>query len=507
MTRTTLYSIGSTRAAPIIGRNMLEVHWGLAHHGAIQHGHGIIAHGGCRSTDREHDDPHNWNGPVSVHNADKAMFDRSSAVAVDPVDATLAIEKDGRQLRQYPSLQSDYRTVLLAVSGTHGGEALQYASDELKNNRSIVTMAVSSAWGAAIQYASDQLRNDKDIAMTVVVTNNPFCYYTTKPPDYVHLPKSMREDWDIAMAAVSCNSKVFPHLPAKWRNDPTFALAAMSSAKPNLLDVPAAMRNDWSVVMAAVSRSGSNLQYASALFRNDKMIVMAAVTASDDGGRNLRYASSALRDAPFVVTAAVTNHGLALEYASRERQNDFGIVMMAVTKAWQALRFASPSLQGDRSIVMVAVRQPGNDALQWASGALQADHGVVAAAVTNRGRALEYASRELRNDPAIVLMALQQDGRAIEFASSLLRGNKSIVMAAVCQRGGGINALQWASRDLRADAALVVAAAETTGCSPEYVSKTLQKDCEEIIFVVGCFLGLMMILVGVREGLRTSRSR
>ena len=44
---------------------------------------------------------------------------------------------------------------------TQNGNALQYASDELKNDKDVVLAAVTQN-GNALGYASAELRNDKD---------------------------------------------------------------------------------------------------------------------------------------------------------------------------------------------------------------------------------------------------------------------------------------------------------------------------------------------------------
>ena len=48
------------------------------------------------------------------------------------------------------------------VAVAQNGSALQYASDELKNDKEIVMAAVAQN-GSALQYASDELKKDQEI--------------------------------------------------------------------------------------------------------------------------------------------------------------------------------------------------------------------------------------------------------------------------------------------------------------------------------------------------------
>ena len=63
------------------------------------------------------------------------------------------------------------------------------------------------------------------------------------------------------------------------------------------------------------------------------------------------------------------------------------------------------------------------------------------------GEALGLASEELKADAAVVMAAVQQDGWALAYASERLKADVAVVMAAVQQEG---RALMHASEDVRA---------------------------------------------------------
>ncbi len=74
-------------------------------------------------------------------------------------------------------LKNDHEIVLAAVN--QNGRAVAYASDELKNDHEIVMAAVNeTAW--ALQYASDELKQDREIAL-IAVANNWLAQYLVAP--------------------------------------------------------------------------------------------------------------------------------------------------------------------------------------------------------------------------------------------------------------------------------------------------------------------------------------
>ena len=79
---------------------------------------------------------------------------------------------------QYVSdeLKNDKEVVLAAI--TEDGRALEYASDELKNDKEVVLAAVTQ-YGRALEYASDELKNDKDVVLAAVTEDGWALQYSS----------------------------------------------------------------------------------------------------------------------------------------------------------------------------------------------------------------------------------------------------------------------------------------------------------------------------------------
>ena len=89
----------------------------------------------------------------------------------------------------------------------------------------------------------------------------------------------------------------------------------------------------------------------------------------------------------------------------------------------------------------------------------QSDDKTVLMMVKRDGLTLGAASREQKANFAIVLAAVQTNGYALTFASAELKANKKIVIAAINSDVNGERALNLAAAELREDPDVLAAAA------------------------------------------------
>ena len=184
----------------------------------------------------------------------------------------------------------------------HGWEALEFASENLKNDKEIVLTALEDSW-EALEFASDKLKNDKEFVLETV----------------------QKDGW------------------------------ALEFASDNL-------KNDKEIVLAAVQQNrGLALEYASNNLKNDKEIVLAAVNNIEEHNSleyasALEFASDNLKNDKEIVLTSVQKYGFSLEHASDNLKNDKEIVLTAVQRKGEALKFASENLKNDIEIVSAALR-------------------------------------------------------------------------------------------------------------------------------------------------------
>ena len=93
-------------------------------------------------------------------------------------DVLAAVAQDGEAL-QYASetLKNDRAVVLAAVA--QRGWALRYASETLKNDREVVLAAVKQR-GSALEYASEDLKNDRDFVLAAVAQHGSALEYASE---------------------------------------------------------------------------------------------------------------------------------------------------------------------------------------------------------------------------------------------------------------------------------------------------------------------------------------
>ena len=102
----------------------------------------------------------------------------------------------------------------------------------------------------------------------------------------------------------------------------------------------------------------------------------------------------------------------------------------------------------------------------------------VISAVTVNGGALQYVSKELKADKEVVMAAVKQNGMALKYASKELQDDKEVVMAAVKNHGFS---LQYVSEELKADKEVVMAAVTNSGWALKYASEEFKADKEVVM--------------------------
>jgi hypothetical protein len=202
---------------------------------------------------------------------------KSKVITSDLVmTAKAAIELVTQDFFAFENLPLEFRSnkavVLAAVAHDDVGVCLKYASDELKNDREVVFIAVENA-GSSLEYASDEMKVDKEIVLTAIANNEIALMYAAE---------SMKKDKEVMLLAIS--------------KDLSFLFYA-----------------EKEIVLEAVSADGNRLKFVSEKFKDDKEIVLAAVR---NNGKCLEFASFNLRNDIDVVTAAVLNDSSCIDFAS-----------------------------------------------------------------------------------------------------------------------------------------------------------------------------------------------
>ena len=177
----------------------------------------------------------------------------------DKAVALAAVNKNANTLMKMSErLRDDKDVVMKAVQ--KDGRALEFASDALRDDEEVVRKAVEGDpyWDDALQYASNRLRNDREFM----------------------LPFFMQQ-----------NARALRHASDSLRNDKKFMLPMVQVDGMSLRYASDGLKNDRNVVLAAVAQNPDALQYASMRLRGDVDFAMAALNINTGAYRHILEAA------------------------------------------------------------------------------------------------------------------------------------------------------------------------------------------------------------------------
>lgn len=358
------------------------------------------------------------------------------------------------------SLRRDREFMLKVV--TINGQLLKYASNDLKSDKRLISIALKS-WYLAIQYGDSSIRNDRDLVIQSLETflknisltqynMNDFYYFIYQFNSQLRYDKSIyleatknkfsrnsnltkikaiQNDQDlirkINLENLISNPYSFEYLDSIYKKDDLFNHVAIKSGVYDLTFASDKFTNNREIVLQAVKYNGENLAYASERFKNDKEIVLAAVS---NKGSTLKYASEGLKKDKEVVIEAIKNDYTALEFIDKSLLEDSTIIWNAISINGEALLYFDPKLRKDRQLILTAV--------------------------SSNGLAYKYIDTSLINDQEILRYAISNNGLALQFATDSLKSDREIVFTAIQKTNPSDNVFQYADKKFMNDKELVL---------------------------------------------------
>lgn len=166
--------------------------------------------------------------------------------------ALLAVEYDGNQLQYMsPEFQDDYDIVSVALNNnlnniTNSPNIIKYASNNLRDNKLLVTKAIRQTKGYAYKYISNRLKNNKNIIM------------------------------DALKCSLNEQNTILRYVPSKLQNNLEFCLEVIRLNPQEYQYVPNKLKDNYELFFTAVSQdSGTNqYQYGSQRLRNNYDIAL-----------------------------------------------------------------------------------------------------------------------------------------------------------------------------------------------------------------------------------------
>ncbi|CAJ1431773.1 unnamed protein product [Effrenium voratum] len=205
---------------------------------------------------------------------------RAALRATSKADALNSVKEDGYALEKLKDFQSDLEVVKAAVADS--GYALQFASEELKDNAEVVKAAIFEQ-PQSLEHASARLRGDTEVVRLAVAKDGYALRYASP---------ALQEDLDIVHMALAQQGYALTYVAEKLRADPDIVKLALQKSPRALAYAATSLRADKDMVTFAVERDGIALRHASADLQDDPEIVKLAVAQN---GASLDYASERLK--------------------------------------------------------------------------------------------------------------------------------------------------------------------------------------------------------------------
>ena len=345
-------------------------------------------------------------------------------------------EESGLRIRHYqPATNYNHVTAEFVRDGLkfinksleavkNDGQALYYASEELRNDKEVVLQAVKT-YGRALEFASNELKNDRQIVLESVKNNGLSLKYASE---------QLKNDREIIMIAVDNNKEIAKYLNKEILLDHEFLLFLY---KDN--DV---IKN----YLLTEQIEEAFVQYA----KNDFIIYRYLLKQMSQGNKEIdNYILKILNEIKqktvnkkeYETTIIDKYRTIALETFKTSKIANNKKVMYGVLEIDPSLFEYLPQEDKDSKEIALKIIEFNSIYFMYLNEKLRADREVAYKSVKLNGSTLRYVSDELKNDRELVLEAIRQQGRFIEYASKELRGDKKLALESLKKDSHGFHYL------------------------------------------------------------------
>ncbi|MFM7684286.1 MAG: DUF4116 domain-containing protein, partial [Bacteroidota bacterium] len=273
------------------------------------------------------------------------------------------------------------------------GNLLEYFSDEIKNDTSVVSLAIENN-GSSFRFASNNLRQNKQFILATVKNIEldvlQLLFKNLKEVENGYKCSQSEDEADIEY--------VFKYMDTK-------------------------LNSDKDLFLEVIKKYPCALQYANDKLLNNLDFMLRCV---DSNGLCIQFANKDLMLTPKLQFAAVKSTGRAISLLDSKFLSDRELVLLA-SKTYGAVLELCPQFKDDKEIVSEALKNNGR-MLEFTGSKMRSKRAIVELAIQSNGLALEFADEKLKKDKEIIKKAILKNPGAFEFANSALRRNKKYVL-------------------------------------------------------------------------------
>lgn len=152
------------------------------------------------------------------------------------------------------------------------GDAIAYATQELKDNDELAEMAVKKS-GYALQYLSSRLRNDPKIVKEAVKQNGDALQFARK---------GIKDNDEIVKVALMQNGEAVRYASDRLKKDEEIGKIAVKNRGVALGDLDKELKANKEIVLLAVKQCGGAITYADSKLKGDIDVVTQAAIQNED---------------------------------------------------------------------------------------------------------------------------------------------------------------------------------------------------------------------------------
>lgn len=291
-----------------------------------------------------------------------------------------------------------------------GYYALLLSDDEICDDKNLVMIARKYGFYGGYFILSERLLNDPEMAIALAECNRG---------EFAQFSKSIREDIDLMLQALSINTGIYRSLPVKVRIDKR-VLFYIAERDPYQLQLLKSVKKESLY----------------ALF-SDSEVLERVFTVSDINVFKEKLSQNVWA-IQFIDQQYWNNDKGLVEFALRIDGNLLGVLpeyyrtkkkyaLIAVNSNPYAIKYCSEELLDDKDVIMKALQEDTEEILSYASERIRGLYDVVYKAVSVDALNLQFASDELRDNRDIVLCAVNCYGGSLDFASERLQKDKELM--------------------------------------------------------------------------------
>ena len=196
---------------------------------------------------------------------------------------------------------------------------LANAPEQVKSDRDLVKSAVLTSQGQALKFASPELKSDESLVLDA--TRYSGTAFADAAPE-------LRSDKNFVLKALGAHGGAMTGAPDALRNDKAFLLEAAKAGKGAAMQgASLALREDRNFVLDMSVHDAEAYKFAAEDLLNDKDF---AVAVAKRNGKALKFMLPVFKADPDVVRAAVSRDPQAAQFAHAARRAELGMVQESI---------------------------------------------------------------------------------------------------------------------------------------------------------------------------------